>query len=209
MPREFHRPTRFEGHRFEAYLGSEDPARRYAIAHETAQRLVDGGREAADARIVERMVAYTDEHGIDAIAELWAAMSAESLPGALWRLYLLRALVRAHPDAAASAFERGVAALATADPAIAGAPSPTGPAEIAALVDLILRGAFVGDLADALRRAAATSRILAAGTLAEADASDAAAPERASAFTTRAARLATIGAELDVAARLAQAGRLD
>lgn len=209
MPREFHRPTRFEGHRFEAYLGSEDPARRYAIAHETAQRLVDGGRDAADDRIVERMVAYTDEHGIDAIAELWAAMSAESLPGALWRLYLLRALVRQDPAAAAYAFQSGVEALATADPAIAGAPSPAGPEEIADLVDRILRGAFAGDLTDALRRAGATSRLLAAGTLAEADASDVSAPERASAFTTRAARLATIGEELELAARLERAGRLD
>lgn len=209
MTREFHKPTRFEGHRFEAYVGAEDPAQRYAIAHETARTLVDRGRESGAQELVERMIAYTDEHGIDALAELWAASAAESLPGALWRLYLLRALVRQDAAAAANAFQRGVEALATADPAIAGAPSPTGPGEIADLVDLILRGAFSGDLADALRRAAATSRILAAGTLTEADASDVAAPERASAFTTRAARLSAIGGELETAARLSQAGRLD
>lgn len=209
MAREFHKPTRFEGYRFEAYIGAEDPAQRYAIAHETARTLVDRGRESGAEELVERMIAYTDEHGIDALAELWASTAAESLPGALWRLYLLRALVRQDPAAAAQAFQRGVEALPTADPAIAGAPSPTGPGEIADLVDLILRGAFSGDLADALRRAAATSRILAAGTLAEADASDVAAPERASAFTTRAARLSTIGGELETAARLSQMGRLD
>jgi len=209
MGREFHRPTRFEGHRFEAYLGAQDPAQRYAIAHETARTLVERGREAGAEELVDRMVAYADEHGIDAIAELWAASAAQSLPGALWRLYLLRALVRQDPAAAAYAFERGVEALATADQAIAGAPSPAGPEEVAALVDLILRGAFSGDLADALRRAAATGRILAAGTLAEADASDLAAPARATAFTTRAARLSAIGDELETAARLSQAGRLD
>lgn len=209
MAREFHKPTRFEGYRFEAYIGAEDPAGRYAIAHETARTLVDRGREAGAEALVERMIAYTDEHGIDALAELWATASAESLPGALWRLYLLRALVRQDAAAAAYAFRHGVDALATADPAIAGAPSPTGPAEIADLVDLILRGAFSGDLADTLRRAAATSRLLAAGTLAEADASDAAAPERATAFTTRASRLSSIADELDTAARLSQAGRLD
>ena len=209
MSREFHKPTRFEGHRFEAFLGGDDPARLYAVAHETARTLVDRGREPGSAELVERMIAYTDEHGVDALAELWATAAAESLPGALWRLYLLRALVRQDPAAAANAFRRGVEALPTADPAIAGAPSPPGPDEVAALADRILRGAFSGDLADALHRAAATGRILAAGTLAEADASDAAAPERASAFTTRAARLSTIGAELEAAARLERAGRLD
>jgi len=209
MAREFHKPTRFEGYRFEAYIGAEDPAQRYAVAHETARTLVDRGRESGAEELVERMIAYTDAHGIDALAELWASSAAESLPGALWRLYLLRALVRQDPEAAAQAFQRGVEALPTADLAIAGAPSPAGPEEIADLVDLILRGAFSGDLADALLRAAATSRILAAGTLAEADASDVASPERATLFMNRAARLGAIGAELEAAARLECSERLD
>jgi hypothetical protein len=209
MTREFHKPTRFEGHRFEAFMGSEDPARLYAVAHETARTLVDRGREPGAGELVERMIAYTDEHGIDSLAELWASAAPESLPGALWRLYLLRALVRQDPEAAANAFRRGVAALETADPAIAGAPNPAGPEEVAELADRILRGAFSGDLADALHRAAAASRILAAGTVQEADASDLVSPERASAFTIRAARLSTIGAELEGAARLERAGRLD
>ncbi|MBO9578533.1 MAG: DNA-directed RNA polymerase subunit beta [Microbacteriaceae bacterium] len=209
MSRDFHKPTRFEGHRFEAYIGSEDPAKLYAIAHETARTLVDRGHEAGAGELVERMIAYTDEHGIDALAELWAAAAPESLPGALWRLYLLRALVRQDPAGAANAFQRGSEALETADRAIAGAPSPVGPAELADLADRILRGAFTGDLADALHRAAASCRILAAGTLGEADASDLVAPDRATAFTTRAARLSTIAAELAAAARLEEAGRLD
>lgn len=209
MSREFHKPTRFEGHRFDEYLGAEDPAQLYAVAHETARTLVERGREAGSDELVDRMVAYTDEHGIDALAELWAAAAAESLPGALWRLYLLRALVRQDPAAAANAFQRGVDALPTADPAIAGAPSPAGPDEVADLADRILRGAFSGDLADALHRAAASCRILAAGSLGEADASDLVSPARAAAFTTRAARLSTIGAELETAARLSRAGRLD
>ena len=37
----------------------------------------------------ERMVAYTDEHGLDTLAELWSRAGARSLPGALWRLSLL------------------------------------------------------------------------------------------------------------------------
>ena len=41
MAREFHKPTRFEPHRFDGVMGAEDPARLRAIAHETAQALVD------------------------------------------------------------------------------------------------------------------------------------------------------------------------
>ncbi len=209
MSREFHKPTRFEPHRFDTVIGSEDPARAHAVAHETARTLLDRGREAGPGELVERMVAYTDEHGIDALAELWATASADSLPGALWRLYLIRALVRQDPAAAALAFRLGAEALPTADEAIAGAPNPAGPEEVAELADRVLRGAFIGDLADALHRAAASSRILAAGWLQQAEDSDAADPERAAAFTTKAARLSSIAAELSTAAKLESAGRLD
>ncbi len=104
----------------------------------------------------------------------------------------------------ANAYARGVANLPTADPVIAGAADPAGPEEVVALADLILRGAFSGDLGDALDRAAACARILAAGTLDDADASDVADPERASALTTRAARFASIAAELTQAARVVE-----
>jgi len=209
MPREFHKPTRFEGHRFDAYLGGEDPARIRAVAHETARALLDRGHEAGADEAVDRMLAFADEQGIDAIAELWATAAEDSLPGALWRLYLLRALIRQDAEASSNAFRRGVETLATADEAIAGAPRPAGPDEILQLADRILRGAFTGDLADALERAAACCRILAAGSVVEADASDVGSPERASALTTRAARLSSIAVELRHCARLERATSLD
>jgi len=206
---EYHKPTRFEGHRFDFYVGGEDPARIHAVAHETARTLLDRGHEAGPGELVDRMVAYTDEHGIDALAELWARASAESLPGALWRLYLLRALVRQDAPAAANAFRRGADTLRTADEVVAGAPTPAGTDEVVALADAILHGAFTGDLADALERAAASARILASGWLQEAEASDAADPARATALTKRAARLTSIAAELAGCARLERADRLE
>jgi len=209
MAREFHKPTRFEGHRFEAYLGGEDPARIRAVAHETARALLDRGHAPGADAAVDRMLAFADEQGIDAIAELWAHAADDSLPGALWRLYLLRALIRQAPEEAANAFRRGADALPTADEAIAGAPRPAGPEEVVDLADRILRGAFAGDLADALERAAACCRILAAGSVLEADASDVADPDRATALTTRAARLTGMSVELRGCARLERAGSLD
>jgi len=209
MPREFHKPTRFEGHRFEAYLGGEDPARIRAVAHETARLLLDRGHAADAEEVVQRMLGFADTQGIDAIAELWATAAEDTLPGALWRLHLLRALIRQDPAAAANAYRHGIETLPTADEAIAGAPRPAGPDEVVELADRILRGAFTGDLADALERAAACCRILAAGSLVEADASDVASPERASALTTRAARLSSIATELRHCARLERSGSLD
>jgi len=209
MTRDYHKPTRFEPHRFEGYVGAEDPARLRAAAHETARTLVDRGRERGADELVERLVRFTDEHGVDAIAELWAHTAPDSLPGALWRLYLVRALIRQDAEWAANAYRRGANTLRTADEAIAGAEAPAGPEEVARLADLILRGAFSGDLADALVRAAAAARILASGTLDEADASDAGSPERATTLTTRAARLSSIAEELANCARLERASRLD
>ncbi len=211
MPRrEFHKPTRFEPHRFDGVIGAEDPARLRAIAHETAQALVDHGHRPGSTETVDRLLAFADEHGIDAIAELWAQAAADSLPGALWRLHLLRAFIRdGGGEVSAQTFRRGAARLRTADQAIAGAPEGAGPAEVHALADAILHGAYRGDLADALDRAAACCRILAAGSLDDADASDVGDDERATRLTTRAARLATIGAELAACARRQRAGTLD
>lgn len=211
MPgREFHKPTRFASYRFEAYAGGDDPARLRAIAHETAGALIEHGHATGSSEAVDRMLAFADEQGIDTIAELWAQTAAESLPGALWRLYLLRAFIRdGGGQVSALAFQRGIAALRTADQAIAGAPEGAGPAEVVALADEILRGAFSGDLGDALDRAAACCRILAAGSLDDADSSDLSDAERASLLTTRAARLATIGEELAVCARRQRTGTLD
>lgn len=211
MPsREIHKPTRFAPHRFEAYIGAEDPARLRAVAHETAQALIDRGHAAGAREVVDRLLAFADEQGIDTIAELWAQAEADSLPGALWRLYLLRAFIRdGDGEISAQAFRRGVGVLHTADEAIAGAPEGAGPSEVVALADEILRGAFSGDLGDALDRAAACCRILAAGSLDDADSSDVDDADRASRLTTRASRLATIGAELAVCARRERTGSLD
>ena len=209
MSGEYHKPTLFDGRRIEAYIGGEDPAQQRRAAHETARALVDRGRQPGADEVVARMVAYTDQHGLDDLAQLWSRSPADTLPGALWRLSLVRVLIRQDPDGTAIAFERGVERLKTADAVIAGAQTPTGPAEVAELVDQILTGAFSGDLAIALDRAAACCRILAEGTVGEADVSDLVDDERASRLTARAARLAQMAAELTGAARLQRDENLD
>ena len=209
MPDRHHKPALFPGGMFEAFLGGDDPAQISKVAHETAQALLARVREDPDPEIVDRLVAYTDEHGIDAIAELWSRSNPKSLPGALWRIYLLRLLIKQDAEGTALLYQRGTEVLRSIDAVVAGAPTPAGPAEITELADRILRGLFEGDFAVALDRAAAFCRVVAAGAASVADDRDALDSERASELTTRALRFTRTAEELSVCARLWRSDSLD
>jgi hypothetical protein len=209
MADDFHKPTQYSGDKFDTYEGGEDPAQILRVAHDTAHALVDRARETEDPAVIDRLVAYTDANGIDALAELWARSSPRSLPGALWRIYLLRVVIRQDAPGTSFLFQRGTEVLTTIDAAVAGAPVPAGPEEITELADQILRGLFRGDFAIALDRAASFSRILAAGCTSLADDSEPIDAERASELTTRAARLAQTADELSAGARLHRSGNLE
>ncbi|MFZ4842669.1 MULTISPECIES: DNA-directed RNA polymerase subunit beta [Mycetocola] len=162
-----------------------------------------------DADILDRLVAYTDNHGIETLAELWATAPARSLPGALWRIYLLRALIRQDPHTSSLIFRRGSEVIPTIDPVIAGAAVPTNVEEITTLADEILRGVFDGDFAIALDRAAAYCRINAAGCVSLANDADPIHPERAEGLTRRALRYSTLGDELAACSKLWRSESLD
>ena len=206
---EFHKPTMFSGAKFDSMIGGDDPANISRVAHETAQAILARVRDAPDAAVVERLVAFTDEHGIDAIAELWSSASPRSLPGALWRIYLLRALIRQDPDGSSYLYTRGAELTPTIDPVVAGATTPTGPAEIIRLADEILRGLFAGDFAVALERASAFCRVTATGATHVADDAELTNPDRASALTRQALRLSATAVELTACARSWRSGSLD
>ena len=209
MADDFHKPTQYSGDKFDEFEGGEDPAQILRVAHDTAHALVDRARGTDDPQVIERLVAYTDANGIDALAELWARSSPRSLPGALWRIYLIRVLIRQDSTGTSYLFQRGTEVLTTIDAVVAGAPMPTGPDEITALADQILRGLFRGDFAVALDRAAAFCRILAAGCTSVADDTDPTNPERATELTTRADRLALTADEFAACGRLYRAGNLE
>ena len=209
MTNEFHKPTLFSGAKFDSMIGGDDPATISRIAHETAGALLARVRDAPDAAIVDRLVAFTDEHGIDAIAELWSRASPRSLPGALWRIYLLRALIHQDPDGSSYLYTRGAEITATIDHVVAGAPIPTGPAEITRLADEILRGLFAGDFAVALERASAFCRVTATGSTHVADDAELTDPDRASDLTRKALRLSATALELTACARAWRSGSLE
>ncbi|MGO2682694.1 DNA-directed RNA polymerase subunit beta [Microbacterium sp.] len=202
MPEQFHRPVRRPSAAFDNLVGSDDSAEAARVAHATASALLTRAREDESGESAERLIAFTAEHGIDDIAELWATAPAVSLPGALWRLYLLQLAIHSDPQTSALLYERGRVELPSADAAVAGAPVPASPEELVALIDTILRGVFRGDFSVALDRAAAFCRVQVSGATHVADDYELTEPSRASELTARARRLHTYANDLNAAAGL-------
>ena len=126
-PREFHKPVRRPAELFDRLFAADDPAEVSRVAHSTAHALLARVRDDPSVDVVGRLVAFTDQHGIDDIAELWSRSPARSLPGALWRLYLLQLMIHDDAQTAALLYERGRVEIASVDPVVVGAPTPAGP----------------------------------------------------------------------------------
>lgn len=160
-PRKPRRPTFRDPAALEALGEASDPVAALHAAHESAAALLHLGRAASDPAVVARLVALTDEVGIDTLAEVWSARPADSLPGALFRLYLLREWVTTAPELAAREYAAGVR-FTEPNHVVAGA-EPPGPDEVRRVADEILAGVFDGDFAVALERAAAFCQVVASG----------------------------------------------
>ncbi|MEA4943800.1 MAG: hypothetical protein VB080_05095 [Propionicimonas sp.] len=191
------RPRYSEPAALEALGEGSDPIAQLHAAHETAAVLLRCGRAASDPQTVERLVGLVDQVGIADLADLWAARPAHSLPGALWRLYLLREWVRSDPEGAAREYAAGIR-FTEPNHAVAGV-DPAGPEEIRRVVDAILRGAFQGDFAVALERAAAFCLVVCAGR------AEVSGGHRA---VIQAGRLQAMAQDLTASARLWRSGRL-
>jgi hypothetical protein len=177
---------------------SSDPIAALHAAHETAAVLLRRGRGVSDPETVDRLVGLVDQVGISDLAELWAARPARSLPGALWRLYLLREWVRTDPSDAAREYAAGIR-FTEPNHAVAGV-DPAGPDEVRRVVDEILHGVFSGDFAVALERAAAFCHVVASG---RADVTE------GSRAVIQAGRLQTMAEDLTACAGLWRSGSLE
>ncbi len=159
--------------------------------------LVHAGRTADDPDVVARLVTLTDEIGLSTLASLWATRPARSLPGVLWRLYLLREWVQRDPHTAAREYTAGIR-FTELNHVVAGV-DPPGPDEIRTVIDQIMHGAFHDDFAIALDRAAAFCLVVMSGR------ADATEGPRAAEL---ASRLQTMAADLSASADLWRAGKL-
>jgi hypothetical protein len=192
------RPAFFSEAALEAHGPAYDPTEQIHVAHETALALVHAGRAASDPAVTRKLVALVDDIGLSTLAELWSQRPARSLPGALWRLYVLREWVQRAPDEASREYAAGIR-FTGPNHAVAGAAEPPGPQEMGRVIDEVLRGVFEGDLAVALERASAFCRVVSAGR-ADISSGDEAAEQ--------AANVLVMAEDLTICARLWRSGDL-
>lgn len=147
--------------------GGEDPERISELAHTTAASLLDRVHRTQDPQVVARVLTLVDTEGVDLVAELWSHAEPDSLPGVLWRLYMLRTWMHRNRDSISRLWRVGEP-VATAASAIAGVDQAPTEDDIARIADSILSGAFTGDFAVALERASAFCDVVCAGLRTEA-----------------------------------------
>lgn len=151
-----------------ASLGSAssgEPTSQAELASATAAAVVSAGRAAevsASAEGPEPFLTLADRIGLETLAELWRGSEPGSLPGSLWTLYLLRTWCRDNADEVARLWRAG-RPYAPADEVVAGVADDADPPAMVTLADAVLAGAYRGDFAVALERAAAFFRVVATG----------------------------------------------
>lgn len=159
---EFSRPSMPGAALFESLPGEDDPGERSAAGHRIAHLLVRGAHEPNDQELIDRVLHLADSEGLSVIAELWAKAPAETLAGALWRLYVLRTWVHLNPAQASSEYAAG-RTYAPVQEVLAGVIDPPGPDDVIALVDTVIRGILTPDFDVTLDRAAAFAHIVGVG----------------------------------------------
>ena len=199
------RPAMLDPRAADELPGAGDPELRAEIAHTTAHAIVAGGRATTDPEVVARLVRLVDYEGLDTVAALWADAAPDTLPGALWRAYVLRDWVRRDPRTIAERYRLGVARAEVAG-VVAGVADFAGPDEVADTLDAVLSGLYTGELDVALERAAALCRGLAVGVALDADRIGPA--DLATRLTRSASGLIRTAEELERAADGWRAGRL-
>lgn len=157
--------------RIEVNSDSVDPARASEIAHETAAILVHAGRANDDPQLTARLVDLVAELGLSTIADLWSRQPPVSLPGALWRVYVLREWIERDAAGASEDYAEG-RLRADVSAAIAGSAEPPSPEAMRQLGQAILNGVYRGELGTALERAAAFCEVVATGRAHNADLND-------------------------------------
>lgn len=205
MPAPFRRPASLSLADQDLLPGDPDPSLTTDLAHRSAEALLAGARGTADDAVVERVVGLARTEGLEDLAALWSASPAGTLPGALWRLYVVHAWVGRDGDDVARRYAAGSRTVPGLR-YLAGLSEPPDVDSVRRTLDEILRGAFTGDLAVALGRAGAVMMLVAYGTAHLAD--DEHDRERQRELTREASRLLSTGEELASAARLEAAGRL-
>jgi hypothetical protein len=156
------RPATLSADRAEYIVGDEDPERGSEAAHTSAWALMGVGDEDLGPEAIASLRHTVRTEGIDLVANMWSRSPEFTLPGALWRLYLLWEWYRRDPGAVRSRYEEGRSARVI--------PGLEHPVDIPDLdrvmgeVHALLTGERTDDdLAPVIGGAARVMRVLAAG----------------------------------------------
>ena len=130
------------------------------LASSTARTVLDAARS-GDGDI-DTLVELGDAVGLDTLRALWRGAEPVSLAGSLWSLYLLRQWCRTNPRRVSEFWNAGLP-VAAADAVVAGVGMHGDEDAVREFGDAALGGAFRGDFAVSLERAAAFFRVVASG----------------------------------------------
>lgn len=156
----FSRPASLDQAEAEAIEGDEDPAAESEIAHTTAWALLGVANADFDEEAVRNLQKSVRKEGVDIIASAWAESPDFTLPGALWRIYLLWQWHQMNPEVLQDRFDEGVAAMKEQGLASNVAPLP----DVIRGVEGVLAGyADEDDLAPVFGAAAQSMRVMAMG----------------------------------------------
>ena len=185
--------------------GAEDGARSSEVAHLVAQTLV--GIEKDSDQNVQHLRELLESGGVDTVSELWSALPANTLPGTLWRLYLVYQWYLRDPDLVNERFQQGLSALEIGEAAPVERSEKSVSTLMAELAALWQAKTSITGLGPLLDKVADFLHVLASGVSAEwiKDARD----ELADPVTLRPQALLQTASDLKLSARAAKANRLD
>ncbi|MDE1565775.1 hypothetical protein ACXITP_00195 [Actinotignum sanguinis] len=166
MASSFRRPAQMKPDQLESIEGEADVAYHSELAHTAAQALLPGaGYHTEEPEVRARVLDLIATEGIDVIAEAWARSPEGTLPGMLWRGYLLREWLRRFPNDAAARLTAAREKLGSqgADGVEKLEKTPT-LGDVKSSWDEVFAGSFSGDFAEVL---ASSARLC--DTLAEVD----------------------------------------
>lgn len=147
------RPAQLKPDQVEMIEGEADTATTSELAHTSAQAIVPLGtvRQEED-DVIKRVQDLVREEGIDVIAESWMNSHEGSLPGTLWRGFLLSEWIRRFPDEADLRYAAAKKAVSEDEPEKLD--QVLSPREVRTKWDEVFKGNFRGDFADVLRSSA-------------------------------------------------------
>ena len=205
--RSFRRPASLDQAEAEAIVGDEDPAAESEIAHTTAWALLGVPNADFDEAAVAKLRESVRTEGVDIIAAAWSKSPEFTLPGALWRIYLLWQWSQLNTEVLTDRYQEGLDALGGKGVDVHDQPPLE---EVIRGVEGVLAGyANEDDLATVLESSAQAMRIMAMGVrfgpewITEED------HVLAHTVTRRPQALLDTARELDESAQQAAAGTLD